>query len=100
MRVTILRPVPVSDNGITIRHLPVGEGDVPEHLVGGLEAAGYIAPAVETKVVGPAPETTAVVPSDWRDLHWKRRVALAEQITGKDGLTADEANAILAEAVR
>lgn len=43
MRVTLLQAVPVSDDGITIRHIAAGDGDVPDDLVDGLRAAGYIA---------------------------------------------------------
>lgn len=42
-----------------------------------------------------APGEPATLPEDWRDLHWKTRVKLAEDLSGEDLTTADEADAVL-----
>lgn len=48
--------------------------------------------------VGPDGEigaATIVIPDDWEGQHWRTRVALAERISGKADLKAEEANAII-----
>ena len=53
----VLRPFPFSKDGIKVEHADAGSTVLlPAHLVQGLAEAGYIAVALETKVVV-APET-------------------------------------------
>ncbi len=35
------------------------------------------------------------IPAEWQQLHWKKQVKLAEEISGKQGLEASEAKAII-----
>jgi hypothetical protein len=80
--VAVLRTVPVSDDGITIRMIKAGTQDrVASDLFPGLEAEGYVtalgaAPPAQT----PAPATTGfTLPDGWRDLHHFKLVALAKE---------------------
>lgn len=72
-----------------------------------MEAAdGSVAPKAKAPAEPKAPfnadlTVEASIPQDWRQLHYTKRVQLAKAISGDDGLTADEANAIIsAEADR
>lgn len=47
-------------------------------------ANGDTTPAPKAKPETPKPEPTQVeIPADWRDLHWRTKLKLAEQITGQ-----------------
>lgn len=39
------------------------------------------------------------IPATWQETHWRTRVALAERISGRDDVKADEANEIIAAEV-
>lgn len=68
----------------------------------------YSAGPVELEAAAPAAESTedAVVEAsddftDWQSWHWKTKVKRAKELTGRDDVTPDAANDILAaEAVR
>lgn len=38
---------------------------------------------------------TVQIPDDWESSHWRTRVALAERISGRDDVKAEEANGII-----
>jgi hypothetical protein len=91
--VTVLRTVPVSDDGITLREIVKGTTDqVLSELFDGLKAEGYVvavddAPAsIET--AGNKPD----LPADWRELHFMKQIHLAKQfdpaVTKKDEAVA------------
>lgn len=43
----------------------------------------------------PAIAPDVAIPSDWESLHWKKRVKLAEDLTGQDFKKADDADAAI-----
>lgn len=79
--VAVLRTVPVSDDGITLRTIVAGTDDrVASDLFPGLEAEGYVAALGATAPAKAAAPVTNefVLPEGWRDLHHFKLVALAK----------------------
>lgn len=91
--VTVLRTVPVSDDGITTRTIVAGTSDVvASDLFPGLKAEGYVTdaepPADAEENKGP------IIPEGWRDLHHFKIVALAKAL-GADVSTKADAIAVI-----
>lgn len=92
--VTVLRTVPVSDDGITIRTIVAGTNDVvASDLVPGLKAEGYITDA-EPVLVTPQENKGPIIPDGWRDLHHFKIVAIAKAL-GADVATKADAIAVI-----
>jgi hypothetical protein len=88
--VTVLRTVPVSDDGITTRTIVAGTDDkVASDLFPGLEAEGYV-----TALAAPEENKSSIIPQGWRDLHHFKLVALAKAL-GSDVSTKADAIAVI-----
>ena len=87
--VMVLRTVPVSENGITLRVIVKGTVDqVPNELFEGLKAEGYVVEAGDT-----GPEAILGLPEDWRDLHHMKLITLAKAF---DPSVSNKAEAVAA----
>jgi len=76
--VTVLRTVPVSDDGITTRTIVAGTTDVvASDIFPGLEAEAYVA-ALSLAPAAPNEDKGPIIPEGWRDLHHFKLVALAK----------------------
>lgn len=85
----VLRSFPFSRDGIKIETAEAGgDVDLPEALVSGLEAAGFIGdpdaqpsqPAgAGADPNGGQPAGKPAIPADWRDLHHVKMIPLAKQ---------------------
>lgn len=85
--VRVLRTVPVSDDGVTLRAIVGGTDDkVPSELFDGLKAEGYVT-EIDAADVKPA------IPADWRDLHHMKLITLAKAF---DPSVSNKAEAVAA----
>lgn len=87
MRAKILRDFPWSPDGVSQRQAVKGESvDLPDHLVPGLEAEGYVATKGadrEEKAVAAAPENKAETPPENKDDDLDALRAEYQEATGK-----------------
>lgn len=92
VKVTVLRSVPVSDDGIRLRELLKGTDDVVRSdQFEGLRAEGYLVAAGED----PPASEPVTIPADWQELHHATKKKLARSISGDEPADLAAAEAII-----
>lgn len=99
IEVTVLRSVPVSEDGVTTREIVKGTTDtVPADLFPGLEAEGYVARAKPDQKPADDPTVEEIeIPADWQKLHHLQIIALAKKFDDTVSTKADAVAVINAE---
>lgn len=106
MHVNILKSFDFSRDGFTTQNaVRDTQAEIPDHLVVGLEAEGYVA-RMEAKNLGAAPENktlddiepldAVVIPEDYESLSWPELRSLAAKVSSAPIGTKDDALSAIA----
>lgn len=97
VKVSVLRNVPVSDDGIRSRMLVRDTDDtVPADLFEGLRNEGYVRRADgESSSAGDGDVTVVDIPVDWQTLHHATKKKLAREISGAEPADTGSAEAVI-----
>lgn len=94
--VTVLRTVPVSDDGVNLRTIVEGTDDrVASDLFDGLKAEGYV---TEKRAAAPSDAVEEIeIPDGWENLHHLQIIKIAKKFDDKVSTKADAIAVINAE---